>query len=839
MTCRRYLWISLVITAGLTGLHIGMIRSYAGELAPAIDDTYIHLVFARSLAEGRLLEFVPGEGYVRGATSFLYPAFLALFLLAGAPQSAMLWIALVAGGVFYWLAAWGVFHWVRRLSDRTDWAFLAGLFFLTSGSLQWGIFSGMEIALFSALLAGSLALMPVPGQASGAQKVLFLLVASLLALVRPEGGLMTALMCLLLGLGTWRRSGFLAALPFAFPPLFALVKPILDFALTGSIIPSGLRAKAAFAGQMSGGRQFDWIEVLYNGLLGIRFRFGYFGAQYAEFFKGFVWLVVIIGVAKLCAVARRSGRGWEAAAALVPATFAMGLLCFLLPVGDWQYNRYFLHFLVVFVPLMAIGIHAIDQRLALRGWFSSFVLFLSVLMIPHWSIVLAKSAQEIRLHHVRLSEWMDQHLAPDDAIAVNDAGFTVWLGRCRIVDLIGLVSPRFESPVPMAIWDRIEAMPPEERPDYFVVYPHWFPQLIESGFLTGIHHIKLGGRLVSVGNGMTVLQPDWDWVGRGSLPIQADTGGYRLVDTLNVGLKEDERAHDYSSKPSLRGEEALEWTYTFRSGTTVVMDSGRHIRGSESFETAAQPGRDLMLVTRYEPGWHDHTPMVLDVEVDGQPAGVWRLTPWVTAGRDILGPDDKGRWLKGRFGHFYLATDELRDTSELRVEVMAGDVPSTVTQTVRIKDMQGRVLAEDTLTSGATKTLRAGVGNLPRAGRPGCALLQAECSYLHYPTPKSLPGVEPEPPRAVRLVSFALHTPDDPSTRTLRRDMRQSERGRPCEATFNISGELVRRTPLRIKLSTNMTWSDGHHNSFHYWAFAPEQNGSAPKSDGSDEGTGI
>ena len=65
------------VLIALGALCIRAVLAQAGNPAVPLDDAFIHMQYARRLADGGFFSFVAGEGYSTGATSFLWPVLLA------------------------------------------------------------------------------------------------------------------------------------------------------------------------------------------------------------------------------------------------------------------------------------------------------------------------------------------------------------------------------------------------------------------------------------------------------------------------------------------------------------------------------------------------------------------------------------------------------------------------------------------------------------------------------------------------------------------------------------------------------------------------------------------
>ncbi|NJO85148.1 MAG: hypothetical protein HC828_21990 [Blastochloris sp.] len=155
-------------------------------LAP-LDDAYIHFQYARQIAAGQLYVYNPGLPPTSGATSFLYPYVVAIiFALGDLRDGFAFWVMLLIG--FPALATSGnlVYALVRRHAPAWIGAVMAALF-IVSGPFAWHAMSGMETILVVLFLLWTLYEF-VAGRLRG-----FIVAATLLALIRPEGGMWAAL----------------------------------------------------------------------------------------------------------------------------------------------------------------------------------------------------------------------------------------------------------------------------------------------------------------------------------------------------------------------------------------------------------------------------------------------------------------------------------------------------------------------------------------------------------------------------------------------------------------------------------------------------------------------
>ena len=125
---------------------------FDGDWQFPLDDSWIHLVFARSLAHGEGLAFNPQE-LVAGTTAPLWTALLGL--LAALPGSILLWTKL-AGIAAQAASVLLVYSVGRRLDLSPALATVAAGLVAATDWLVWSSISGMEVNLFVLLMLAGL-----------------------------------------------------------------------------------------------------------------------------------------------------------------------------------------------------------------------------------------------------------------------------------------------------------------------------------------------------------------------------------------------------------------------------------------------------------------------------------------------------------------------------------------------------------------------------------------------------------------------------------------------------------------------------------------------------------
>jgi hypothetical protein len=507
------------MAAALTMAAFYLLRSASmngGELAPPLDDAFIHFHYAQAIASGHPFEYLPGEGYSSGATSLLWPWILAPFVGMGATGAYV--AAVVIGALCLGSAA----HKSSRVLERLGlpwWA--GGGAILLTGPLLWGGFSGMEIGLCALGLLGTLE--GLQRRLEGEKARDLLLWVALLALARPEGMFIGALAFGLLSAQRWKPQG-----DVLLGALCGAALPLLNHAGTGLWVGSSVLAKqiprAAQASEIST-IDYVWKDILWESY-GV-FFFGHFGI-----------LILILAALALKECIEDYNR--RALAAFWLGAFLLPLVGMALTVPSAvNLNRYLMPGLALLVPLATLG--------ARRA--PAVFLFCLLPSVAGWAQILGRSASDIRRHHVAAAAWLNAH-APEGKIAVNDAGFVPFLTGKTILDMEGIVSMR-AMPYAQAGEGSLLSLLLKEKPVLMAIFPLCYPGLSRSGGLEILWSSTLIELTSSGAKELVIAQPQWELLESGAQgPTR--TENENVWDMLDVSDLDSEFVHRYQhSDPEL------------------------------------------------------------------------------------------------------------------------------------------------------------------------------------------------------------------------------------------------------------------------------------------------
>ena len=426
-----------------------------------VDDTFIHLQYARNLAEAGELSFNRGDPSY-GATSPLWVALLALLHRWGAD-------GVVACRILASLFAVGsialVYRLVAALDGRTSAPFAAALILAADAwFVRWSAV-GMEtsFAVFMTLLA----CVASRGAArSLTRSALFGVALLSAALARPEALLLVpiATIAFLVARGSPRRLFFLAV----FIPLFTAWLYLVH-RHTGSFFPltAGAKQGSPALSLATIGRLFVSVRIV--------------GAT-------IVLPCLALGAALLIGVVRHRSLGRYLCGAESireePAALLMLLWVFALPLAyavlDFQVlSRYLVPVIAAAVALGVIAWRRMLSRVRNRGGSrrTAIVIFtvLTVLQsVCMYELVVVPPTRDfsrgLEKTLAAMGKWLEKNSPPDALVATPDIGAVGWYSRRNVLDLGGLVSPEINRMRREIDVERIieEGLYLEFRPDYCI-----------------------------------------------------------------------------------------------------------------------------------------------------------------------------------------------------------------------------------------------------------------------------------------------------------------------------------------------------------------------------------
>ena len=622
-----------------------------------LDDVFIHFDFARSLAGGRFFEWAPGGGYSSGATSWLYPAVLAVAYRLGLTGFAL-------GRFADWFACLCVFGglWALRRAYREVGAWFSYLLcaaLMSLGVFDWALWSGMELPLFFLLWCSGQAVYQRVGELRDYESVSKTawglgVLGLLLVATRPEAVLCVSIWYAFIWHAqrktrTHRELAKLAL--FILGPAILLIgfRTALNRVLTGEFADAGSLVKLEPLAPF-----YDLWEITKLWIANVGFQFGRITAYHAgdsAIWGSMLWLLVI-------------GSLWMKSTRRSAALLCAMALAWMAVVANNEYvryqnDRYTMPALAWFVVSAAAGVQAlaqksIDQRTATRSigqrW-SPIILAFAIVLVwnrhqsPRFrqqTWLFGRACRNIAEQQVRLGLLL--HAAPDAAnrrILVGDAGAIEYFSNLPGVDAIGLggaLGLPFARAVRLGIGatvELIERLSPQQRPDLLALYPSWWKEL-PLWFGRPILELTIDGNAIC-GDSRKVLY-DAEW--RGLEPDSAPSTlapGWHVIDELDIADLVSESRHAYGHSHRHSGYVFMKILPNIRNPSRDLFDAGRILFDGQRANFTLKnftAGRALRLIFRSAPA----EPMHCRARYDGREIGRLMLPPkdgWQESSLDV------------------------------------------------------------------------------------------------------------------------------------------------------------------------------------------------------------
>jgi hypothetical protein len=417
--------VAKIVHAALLAVALGLFVYHASLYwAWTEDDAFISFRYAQNLAAGNGLVFNPGER-VEGYSNLSWVLLAAGALRAGLDPTTVAKSVGLACGALAVLLAWLL---ARRLTPQPGpTALLAPFYLAISPVLVQHSASGLETSLFAVLVMGGV-LLTAAGEGF-VLRALRVLVLLLLAVTRPEGPAVAALL-LLIGPFTRgsarRRRAWTEAVVFGV--LFGTYF-IWRWSYFGAPFPNTFYAKTR------------------GGLHGI-----IDGAQYTLDFLRDAGGPLLVSLAAVPMIVGRTRP--VMVPALVVLAFYFGFV--MISGGDWMFHyRFFAHVLPLLAATIAAGLDVVLSlpRPGKARTAAAYALVAIVLLATHMSLgntelriarIVLPALQRhnyLSQNYEELGRWFAENTPPDASIAISDVGAVGYFSQRTIIDMFGLIDP--------------------------------------------------------------------------------------------------------------------------------------------------------------------------------------------------------------------------------------------------------------------------------------------------------------------------------------------------------------------------------------------------------------
>jgi hypothetical protein len=453
-------WVVIALAALVAVLFYLILSESIYSIGFPLDDAWIHLTYARNLADHGEWAFRLGQRSA-GSTSPLWTLLLSIgFLIDLAPY---IWTYLL-GWVILTLMAVQAENITRKLvatyKSRIPWV---GLFFVFAWHLTWSAVSGMETLLHALIIFVVLSTL-----IGGSRRYLALgVLAGLSIWIRPDG---ITLLGPILFAGFLSEKSWSARAEMFWKTLLgfgALFFPYLLFnlMLSGNPLPNTFYAKQA---------EYEsfWLSK-----------------TLAERISDYLWpilaspFIVLIPAAIWWLVKSIRARNWGTLAGLIWFLGYISIYFTRLPA--YQHGRYIIPALPIMYLWGILGfLELISSPKINRPIVLVWQVLTLVLTLAFQFIGAQQNANDvfwIETEMVKTAQWVEQNVPADAQLAVHDIGALGFYIQNPILDLAGLTTPEI---VPFIRDEaRLAEYLDSNSVDYLITFPSFYPQLTSQAEL--------------------------------------------------------------------------------------------------------------------------------------------------------------------------------------------------------------------------------------------------------------------------------------------------------------------------------------------------------------------
>jgi hypothetical protein len=467
----------LLAAHAATGLLFVLDRApgtWAALVGFPLDDSWTHMVYARSLAALRGFEYNPGQPEAGFTSPLWIVALLPASWMARCFGISIVLPAKITGMLAAAAASLAACRLVHRLGFGRGAQLAAGLILAADPTLTFAKLSGMEVALAAAVALWTVSDL-VHDRYHGAA-----LGAGLAPLARPELVVLSLPVLALLQWKLHRQHAPARRRVTLLVPAVALVGLWILYCLvvTGYPVPNTFYAKF-----VSGYHRLIWN----------------LGGIFAQLFPSYAWFaygagLLLWGVGAVLIFRR----GWLAGLTVVvfPLVFLLAIAASrnLPQVLPFYWQRYLLPGLPFVLVTMAVGgAGAVTWtwQKRWRAWALAYPAGTALLIVGtlvSWPGALRSSAdlfawncQNIEELNVAAARWLRDHVPPGETIGSVDAGAARYFGDHRILDVLGLNHHGL-------LHQEREALAELDRLRFLSTPPAWYPPFHSSSWRT-IHQV--------------------------------------------------------------------------------------------------------------------------------------------------------------------------------------------------------------------------------------------------------------------------------------------------------------------------------------------------------------
>jgi len=476
MIVKENLILVIIACLALTGFLLA--SAFTRVIGFPLDDAWIHQTYARNLAQLGQWAFLPGK-VSAGSTSPLWSMLIAVgYLFRSIPYG---WTFFLGGVSLLGIGLAGQATLRRQFPDLNPGLPWLGIFLVGEWHLVWASVSGMETAFYALFILLVLYVL------SGKQVAYWLagLLAGVAVWIRPDGITLLGplVFVLFVSAGAWRKKMTNLGVGMAFFLLPFLPYLWFNHSLSGSWWPNTFYAKQAEYAILTQAPLIQRLLSLFGLPMvgaGILLLPGFFAEAWNA------W----------------KGKNWAIIAAILWWMGYTTLYAWSLPV-TYQHGRYLMPGMPVYYVVSILGIisilKAISGHKMTHWWISrAWIMVIAGVWLAFYAVGAFTYGQDVAIidsEMVTTAKWVAFNTPPQAKIAVHDIGAFGFFSHRDLVDLAGLISPEV---IPFIRNEtRLAEFLDEQKVDYLVTFPQWYPQLILRGdpvyHSGGTFSIRAGG----------------------------------------------------------------------------------------------------------------------------------------------------------------------------------------------------------------------------------------------------------------------------------------------------------------------------------------------------------
>ncbi|MFQ5831734.1 MAG: hypothetical protein ACE5H4_03435 [Candidatus Thorarchaeota archaeon] len=466
-----------------------------------LDDSWIHLQYARTVFEGRAWEYSSGVPSA-GATSPLWAVILSSVFVFAQDETSIIFGVYVVSAILYVGSSFLVGLLAFRYTGRYIWSVPAIVGFVLVPRNTWLMLSGMELPIFMFTILLALVLLEIPGRR---YDILLGIACGLIYLSRPEGMLLVALCFPMRIVRVWESGELTMKRAQSLGAMLAVSLIVASPWILHCISINGTPLPDTFFAKVHGPTQWD-IEVW-------SFWWRVWLIELPFIMGGFVGGAYLMAKGKTgCATMWAFAAGLTGAYRLsMPMQALINNARYLVPIFNLL--------LLLTVAGVGVGIEGLTVDVKKPEYARDIrilgIVLVLLLIVPSTvgymdqADLYGNSIKNINEQQVVIGKWLQENTPEDAVIAMVDAGAIAFFSNRTTIDLVGLTTPDM---VHLNMTPREKLIYIRERgSNYLVTFDAWFwpwATELEQGWQV-LFTVRLTDNVISGHHTKSVFYINW------------------------------------------------------------------------------------------------------------------------------------------------------------------------------------------------------------------------------------------------------------------------------------------------------------------------------------------